>query len=308
MNDRSRAPDAASFRSGFVGIVGKPNVGKSTLVNALLGRKVAITSPKPQTTRHRIAGIVTRQDAQVIFLDSPGWHRPEHALGKLMVAATRQVLEDGDVLGVVLDATTGIEHEDEWVFDEVRRRRRPAVLAINKVDRVAKPRLLPLLQRTAELNLFVDQVPLSAATGENLDVWLSIVVRHLPVGPRWYEADQLTDQTSQQLIAELIREQALHATRQEVPHAVAVLLDAVEEKEALTVIRATIIVEREGQKAILIGRQGQMLKRIGTAARTELERFLGRKVFLELWVKVMSDWRDQPRLLRQLGYEGPGRP
>ena len=291
------------LRSGFVGLIGKPNVGKSTMVNYWLGRKIAITSSKPQTTRYRVLGILTRPDAQVMFMDCPGWHQPHHALGKLMVGASRQVLEEADLLVAVLEATSGIRREDEWVFEEIRKRGRPALLAINKVDLVKKPILLPLLEEAASRRLFAEHVPVSAVTGENMDVLLAQIIARLPPGPRWYEADQVTDQPTELAICELIREQVLGATHQEVPHAVAVLLDELVSKESVTLIRATIMVEREGQKAILIGRQGQMLKHIGSAARVELERLIGRRVFLELWVKVAEDWREDPAMLRRLGYD-----
>lgn len=301
-----RPSNGAGYRSGFVGLSGKPNVGKSTLLNAFLGRKVSITSPRPQTTRTRILGILTRPDAQVIFLDSPGWHRPQHPLGRYMVAMARGIIEEADVLVAMLDATTGITQEDEWVFDEIRKAKRPALLAINKVDAVNKGLILPLLEQAAATGLFAEHIPVSATHGDNLDVLMAQLIARLPEGPRWYEPEQVTDQTTEQLIQEFIREQVLLATRQEVPYAIGVLLEEITRKETVIVIRATILVEREGQKAIVIGRQGQMLKHIGTEARKELERLLGDKVFLELWVKVARDWRTDISMLRQLGYHAKG--
>ena len=306
---RQPAPD---YHSGFVGVIGKPNVGKSTIVNAFVGRKVSIVSPRPQTTRNRILGILTRPDAQVILIDTPGWHKPEHPLGRHMISVTKGVVEDVDVLLAVVDAAGRFTEEDEWVFEQVRRAKRPVLLALNKVDLVNKRLLLPLMARCAELKLFEELVPVSALTGDNMDRLLTQLIARLPQGPRWYEPDQSTDQSSEQLIREFIREQVLYATRQEVPQAVAVLLDELTTKEppagrpnapGLTLIRATILVEREGQKAIVIGKQGRALKQIGTAARLELERWLGRKVFLELWVKVAKQWRADPSILRELGYE-----
>ena len=303
------APD---YHSGFVGVIGKPNVGKSTIVNAFVGRKVSIVSPRPQTTRNRILGILTRPDAQVILIDTPGWHKPEHPLGRHMISVTKGVVEDVDVLLAVVDTSGRFTEEDEWVFEQVQRAKRPVLLALNKVDLVNKRLLLPLMARCAELKLFEELVPVSALTGDNMDRLLTQLIARLPQGPRWYEPDQLTDQSSEQLIREFIREQVLYATRQEVPQAVAVLLDELTTKEppagrphaaGLTLIRATILVEREGQKAIVIGKQGRTLKQIGTAARLELERWLGRKVFLELWVKVAKQWRADPAILRELGYE-----
>ena len=304
------------FRSGFVGIVGRPNVGKSTLLNYYVKEKLAIVSPKPQTTRHRILGTLTRDDAQVIFLDSPGLHKPEHALGRYMQEVAKAVLEEADVLVVMIDGRVGVTEEDERVFARVKdvlrhrtgtsRQAATALLAINKVDAVKKPKLLPLLEACAKIGLFAEIVPVSALTGVQMDTLLACVLARLPEGPRWYEPDQRTDQTPRQLIGEFVREQVFLATHQEVPHAVAVLVDNVEERERVTAVQATILVERQGQKAILIGRGGSMLKRIGTAARQQLERLLGRKVHLELWVKVAESWREDERLLRELGYGGSG--
>ena len=299
------------YRSGFVGIIGRPNVGKSTILNAFLGEKVAITTPRPQTTRHRILGVLTRDDAQVMFLDSPGVHEPRHALGRYMLEVAKAVIDEADVLVTVIEAGSSLHGEDERVFAWVRqalrapgpgRTQRGSLLAINKVDLVKKPILLPLLEACARTKLFAEHIPISAKTGDQMDVLLSKIIACLPEGPRWYAPEDRTDQTTRQLIGELIREQVMLATRQEVPHAVAVALDQVEEREGVTAIRATLLVERQGQKAILIGRGGLMLKEIGQAARHQLERLLGRKVYLELWVKVAEDWRSDEGLLRELGY------
>ena len=307
------------YRSGFVGIIGRPNVGKSTLLNYYLGEKVAIVSPRPQTTRHRILGVLTREEAQVMFLDSPGLHEPEHTLGRHMLEAAKAVIDESDVLVTMVDARVGMTAEDEWVFTRVRQAlhrpgaerggdagtvKRGALLAINKVDVVRKPRLLPLLERCAKAKIFSECIPVSALTGEQMDVLLERIIAQLPEGPRWYEPQQRTDQTTGHLIAEFIREQVLLATRQEIPHAVAVLIDQIEERDRVTSIQATILVERPGQKAIVIGRGGAMLKGIGQAARRQIERLLGRKAHLGLWVKVANDWRRDERMLRQLGYAG----
>ena len=292
------------YRSGFVGIVGRPNVGKSTLLNYYVREKVAIVSPRPQTTRHRILGVLTREDAQIMFIDTPGFHQPEHALGRHMLEVAKTVIDEADVLVAVIDARAGVVEDDERVFSRVRQAKRPAVLAVNKVDIVKKPRLLPLLEACAKAKTFSDCVPISALTGDQMEVLLAAIIGRLPEGPRWYEPEQYTDQTARQLIGEFIREQVLLATRQEVPHAVAVLVDQVEEQAHLTSIQATIFVERQGQKAIVIGRGGAMLKHIGQEARRQIERLLGRKVYLGLWVKVAEDWRSDERILRQLGYAG----
>ena len=301
----STSSTATPFRSGFVGLIGKPNVGKSTVLNYYLGRTISIASPRPQTTRSRILGILTRADAQVMFVDSPGWHKPQHSLGRYLIAVAKGVLDEADVVVTVVDVVAGLTKEDAWVFHEVRRLRRPALLALNKVDLVKKPRVLPVLEQCAALKLFEELIPISALKGDNMAVLLDEVIARLPTGPRWYEADQVTDQSTTQLCQELIRERVLHATRQEVPQAVAVMIEELTQKEGVTVIRATILVEREGQKAIVIGRQGQMLKRIGTEARQALYRWFGQKVFRELWVKVAEEWRHNPMTLRRLGYVIP---
>lgn len=290
------------FRSGFVGIVGRPNVGKSTMLNHYLGQKVAIVSPRPQTTRHRILGVLTRPTAQVMFLDTPGFHRPQHALGRFMVAVAKAVMDEADVVVVVIDGRHGINEDDRRMLARLKQADRPCIMAINKVDLVKKPKLLPLIEACAKTGLFTDCVPVSALKGEQMDVLLDRIIAHLPEGPRWYEAEHHTDQTTQQLIGEFIREQVLIATHEEVPHAVAVLVDQIEARGHLTSIQATILVERPGQKAIVIGRGGQMLKSIGQEARQQLERLLGRKVYLGLWVKVAEGWRSDDRVLRQLGY------
>lgn len=304
---------AAGYRSGFVGVVGKPNVGKSTIVNYYLGEKVAIVSPRPQTTRHRILGVLTRDDAQVLFLDTPGLHEPEHALGRYMLETAKAVIDEADVLVAVIDAQSGIRAEDERVFARVKsalarsdrgQGTRTALLAINKADAVKKPRLLPILDAAARSQIFAECIPVSALIGEQMDVLLERIIAFLPEGPHWYEAQQRTDQTPQQRIGELIREQVLLATRQEVPHSVAVLVEEITERDRLMSIEATILVERPGQKAIVIGRGGTMLKQVGQAARKEIERLLGRKVYLGLWVKVAEGWRSDERILRQLGYAG----
>lgn len=288
-------------------------MGKSTILNAYLGEKLAIVSPRPQTTRHRILGVLTRPDAQIMFLDSPGLHEAQHALGRYMLEVAKAVLEEADVLVVVIDATRGVTKDDERVFAQLKRvlresqrgaGPRTALLAINKVDLVKKPKLLPLLEACAKVGVFAECIPVSALKGEQMTVLLERIIAALPEGPQWYEPQQHTDQTTTQLISEFIREQVLLATHEEVPHAIAVLVDRVTEQPRLISIDATILVERPGQKAIVIGRQGMMLKRIGQAARQQLERVLGRKIYLGLWVKVAEGWRSDERMLKQLGYTG----
>lgn len=302
------------YRSGFVGIIGKPNVGKSTLLNRFIGEKISIVSAHPQTTRRRILGVLTRPEAQVVFLDSPGFHEPQHALGRSMMEATKTVIEEADVLVVVIDGRRGLTAGDEALFDTVKRalkanakadRKPVALLVVNKVDIASKPRLLPLLDTCAKTGLFADCIPVSALTGDQMDILLKEIIRHLPEGPQWYDPKQTTDQTQAQRVEELIREQILAATRQEVPHAAAVVIDQMEESPGLIKIQATVIVERPGQKAILIGRKGSMLKTVGQTSRKELERLLGRKIFLGLWVKVIEQWRQNGRLVQQFGLVQP---
>lgn len=291
-----------TYRSGFVGIIGRSNVGKSTLLNYYLGEKIAITSPKPQTTRNRVLGILSREDAQVLFLDTPGFHEPHHTLGRAMLETVKAAIDDADVLLVMLDSRVGLTEEDERVFTYLSQTKRPAFLALNKVDLIKKPRLLPLLEACDKRQIFKECIPVSALTGEQMDVLLSRLIEALPLGPHWYDPQDRTDQSTRQRIAELIREQIMLAVRQEVPHAVAVLVEQMEERERVTVVDATILVERPGQKAIIIGRGGAGLKHVGQAARLEIEHLLGRRVYLNLWVKVVEDWRGNIHRLRELGY------
>ncbi len=296
-------------RSGFVAVIGRPNVGKSTLVNRLLGQKVAIVSPRPQTTRTRIQGILTRPDAQVIFVDTPGLHKPLHKLGELMVAAAESAIPDADVILFVADVSKMPGAEDETIAELIRQRSdSPLILALNKMDRLPPDKVRPHCE--AYWKLLPEHVAwmLTVATeGVNLDKLLELIVGRLPPGPRYYPDDQITDQTERQIAAELIREQVLRRTRQEVPHAVAVVVEEFAEREqGATHIAATIYVERESQKGILIGKGGQMLRDIGAAARCEIERMVGGRVYLELWVRVSKDWRRDAAGVRRMGYEETG--
>jgi GTP-binding protein Era len=291
-----------SFRSGFVAIVGRPNAGKSTLVNSLVGRKVAIVSPRPQTTRNRIQGIVNRDDAQIVLIDTPGIHQPQNVLSRQMMDEAQHALEGVDVLSLIVDASVDFGAGDEFSLEWVRRFHGPTFLLLNKVDRVRKQLLLPLIERYAALYDFAEVFPISALTGEGcaslVDSWLA----RLPESPPYFPPDQFTDQPERFLAAELIREKAIVATREEVPHAIAVLVDSFEEKKELVKIRATLYVEREGQKGILIGKRGETMKKIGTQARREIESILGTHVFLELFVKVQPNWRQNSVLVRQLDW------
>jgi len=291
-----------SFRAGFVAIVGRPNAGKSTLVNTLVGRKIAIVSPRPQTTRNRIQGIVNRDDAQIVLIDTPGIHKPENALSRQMMDELDQSLDGVDILSLIVDASAPFGGGDRYSIEWVRRFAGPVFLLLNKVDRIKKQLLLPLIDRYRHAFEFAEVFPISALTGEGcLDLvngWLA----RLPESPPFFPADQFTDQPERFLVAEFIREKAILASREEVPHAVAVLLDSFEERKDLIKIRATIYVEREGQKGILIGKGGQTMKKIGTLARKEIEAVLDAHVFLELFVKVQPNWRQNPALVRQMDW------
>lgn len=279
------------FKSGFVAIVGRPNAGKSTLVNTLVGQKVAIVSPKPQTTRNRIQGILNRDDAQIVLVDTPGIHRPENVLSRMMMDELQHALEGIDILSLIVDATADFGGGDRFSIQWVERFGGPVYLLLNKVDRIHKQLLLPLIERYNKVFEFAEIFPISALTGAGcLDLVNSWLTR-LPEAPPHLPTDQFTDQPERFLAAELVREKAILITREEVPHAIAVLVDNFEETEKITRIRATIYVEREGQKGILIGKGGATIKKIGTQARQELETILGAKIFLELMVKVQPHWR-----------------
>jgi GTP-binding protein Era len=277
-------------------------VGKSTLVNRLVGQKVAIVSPRPQTTRNRIQGVVNREDAQVILIDTPGMHEPASALGRQMMKEVEQALEGIDVLALLVDASEEFGPGDRRALARVRGLGGMRFLLPNKIDLIPKTRLLPLIEACSKECDFAEVIPISALTGDGADLLLRKLKEYLPEHEPYFPADQYTDQPERFLAAEIIREKLIATTYQEVPHAVAVLVDSFEESERVIRIRATIHVEREGQKGILIGRGGEMLKKIGTAARRELEELLGVKIFLGLYVKVQRHWRQKPALVRQLDW------
>lgn len=283
-------------------IVGRPNAGKSTLVNTLVGQKVSIVSPKPQTTRNRIQGILNREDAQVVLIDTPGIHKPASALNRMMMDELQHAIEGIDVLSLIVDAAVAFGAGDRFSLDWVKRFRGPVFLLLNKVDRVKKPALLPLIDRYRRDFEFAEIFPVCALTGEGCLDLVNAWLPHLPEAPPFFPLDQFTDQPERFLAAEIIREKAILATREEVPHAIAVLVDGFEEKKDLVHVRATICVEREGQKGILVGKRGETIKNIGTLARTELEEILGTKVFLETFVRVEPRWRENPALVRQLDW------
>jgi GTPase len=291
-----------TFHSGFVAIIGKPNAGKSTLVNALVGRKIAIVSPHPQTTRNRILGVIHRPDSQLILVDTPGIHSNRAALNRLMHKEVAQALEGVDILALIVDASSHPLPADPLVLQRVQNFSGPVYLLLNKVDRIPKEGLLPLIEAWNKLHDFAEIFPISALEGDGLPQLLDSWCARLPEAPPYFPPDEFTDQPERFLAAEFIREKALMRTRDELPHAIAVLVDSFQDKPALFRILATIYVERDGQKAILVGKGGDMIKRIGTEARKELEKLLGKKIYLELHVKVSPHWRERPGMVRQLDW------
>ena len=295
-----------SFRSGFVTLLGRPNTGKSTLLNTLLGTKVAIVAPRPQTTRTRLQGVLTRPGAQIVFVDTPGTHKPSTRMNEQMMRAVRDALDGVDLVLLVLDASRPTNEEDEMALELARRTGAPTFLLLNKIDRVHKPELLPLMEAWRQKHGFREIIPVSALKGENCALLERKIIEALPEGPAYFPEDTLTDQPMRFLAGEIIREKIFHETRQEVPYATAVLIEKFEEPAVegtgLTRIAAVILVERDGHKGILIGAGGRMLKRIGRAAREELEELLGTKVFLELFVKTREDWRQQEGVERLIDW------
>jgi len=291
-----------SFKSGFIAIVGRPNAGKSTLVNTLVGRKVSIVSPRPQTTRNRILGILNREYAQIVLIDTPGIHKPENILNRQMVDELEQATEGIDILSLIVDASVDFGPGDRFSLEWIRRFHGPVFLLLNKVDRVRKLLLLPLIDRYRRAFEFAEIFPISALTGEGCFDLVKAWLKCLPEAPPHFPTDQYTDQPERFLVSEIIREKAILATREEVPHAIAVLVDSFDERTDVIKIRATLYVEREGQKGILIGKGGETMKKIGTEARKELEEILGAHIFLELVVQVQPNWRQNQALVRQLDW------
>lgn len=291
------------MKSGFVSLLGRPNAGKSTLLNCLVGSKVAIVADKPQTTREAIQGVANRPGAQIVFLDSPGIHEPRNALNRRMMRAVREALEARDLLVLVVDAAVEFGPGDERAVELVASARTPALLVLNKIDRLErKDLLLPLIDRYRSRFAFEEYLPISALRGDGIDALEAAVVARLPEGPEYFPPDHVTDQPLRRLAGELIREKALQLTRQEVPHATAVVVEEFEEGERLARISATIYVEQPGQKGIIIGSGGQRLKQIGTLARKEMELLFGCRVYLQLYVKVRADWRQNESFLDALDW------
>lgn len=293
-----------TFKSGFVAIVGRPNVGKSTLLNQIIGQKIAIMSDKAQTTRNKVQGVYTEDDVQVVFIDTPGIHKPKHKLGDFMVKVALNTFREVDLIYFVIDAESGFGRGDEFIIEKLKNVETPVFLLINKIDLVSKERLVELIEQYKDLLDFAEIIPISALEGEEVPNLLAETKNYLDEGPMYYPKDQITDHPERFIISELIREQVLQLTREEVPHSVAVVIEGIEKNpktEKLTIM-ATIIVERSTQKGIIIGKQGQMLKQIGMRARKEIELLMGSKVFLELWVKVQKNWRDKEHYLQDYGF------
>jgi GTPase len=292
------------MKSGFVSLIGRPNAGKSTLLNRLVGTKLAIVSDKPQTTRNRILGVKNYPGAQVVFLDTPGIHRPLHRMNVRMVDAAVDTIREVDVLGLVMDVTEPAGKGDRFVVDLVKKATAPVFLILNKIDLIRKPRLLPIIQHYAESGTFAEIVPLSASTGDNVDRLEQAIIARLPEGEPLYPADYLTDQPERFFASEIVREKLLQFTHAEIPFSSAVVVDRFEEPaepNGVLKLYCTIVVERDSQKPIVVGRGGEMIKRIGTAAREDLERFFDTRVFLDLHVRVKSEWREDDAVLDDIG-------
>jgi len=290
-----------SLRSGFVTLVGRPNSGKSTLINQLVGEKISIVTDKPQTTRNIVRGILTRPEGQIVFLDTPGIHKPVHKMNRVMMESVREAMSEVDVLALMVDAAEPFGAGDQFTLELVKPLKVPKLLLLNKIDKIKKQDLLPIIEKYSALGDFKEILPISALKRDNVDPFLEILFKLLPVGPYYYPEDQLSDRHERSLVAELIREKVIDFTREELPYSVAVSIDRFEEGTSLAKIYTTIHVERETQKGIVIGKGGQLLKAIGTAARLDVEKLLGQKVYLELRVKVSPGWRDNDQALKSFG-------
>ncbi|MED3661530.1 GTPase Era [Ureibacillus sp. FSL K6-8385] len=293
------------FKSGFISIIGRPNVGKSTFLNRVIGQKIAIMSDKPQTTRNKIQGVLTRENSQMIFIDTPGIHKPKHKLGEFMVKVSKNTLREVDLILFMVNAEEKLGKGDEYIMEMLQDTDTPVFLVINKIDKIHPDDLLKIIDEYRGRMDFAEVVPISALEGNNVERLLETIEKYLPEGPQYYPRDQVTDHPERFIISELIREKVLLLTREEVPHSVAVVIDQIrrdEKNENVVHVMATIMVERDSQKGIIIGKGGSMLKEIGTLARRDIEMLLGSKVYLELWVKVQKDWRNKITYLRDFGY------
>lgn len=290
------------YKSGFVTLIGRPNVGKSTLMNYLIGQKIAITSNKPQTTRKRIQTVLTTEEGQVVFVDTPGIHKAKNKLGEYMVNVAERTLNEVDVVMWLVEPTTFIGAGEQHIASQLKKVQTPVILVINKIDSVKPEEVLASISAYKDLYEFAEIVPVSARNGNNTDELLKVIMKYLPYGPQFYDEDTITDQPERQIIAEIIREKALHSLNEEIPHGIAVAIDQMKMRNKVMHIDATIICERDSHKGIIIGKQGNMLKKIGSTARFEIERMLECKVNLKLWVKVKKDWRDSEFLMKNFGY------
>lgn len=291
------------FKSGFVTLIGRPNVGKSTLMNRLIGQKIAITSKKPQTTRNRIQTVYNSEQGQIVFVDTPGIHKAKNKLGEYMVHTAERTLSEVDVILWLVEPSTFIGAGERHIADQLKQVRVPVILVINKVDTVKKEEVLTFIDAYRKIYDFAEIVPVSALKGTNTDTVIDVIFKYLPYGPMYYDEDTVTDQPMRQIVAELIREKALYCLDEEIPHGIAVSVERMKERGKLTDIEATIICERDSHKGIIIGKGGAMLKKIGSAARYEIEQMLEKKVNLQLWVKVKKDWRDSDFLIKNFGYD-----
>ena len=291
-----------SFKAGFVTLIGRPNVGKSTLMNHLIGQKIAITSNKPQTTRNRIQTVLTTEEGQIVFLDTPGIHKAKNKLGNYMVNVAERTLEEVDVILWLVEPTDYIGAGERHIIEQLKKTKTPVILVINKIDTVKRDSLLAFIDTYRKELDFQEIVPVSALKGDNTEELVKCIFQYLPYGPAFYDEDTVTDQPMRQIVAELIREKALRLLEDEIPHGIAVSIESMKEKGKICHIEATIVCERESHKGIIIGKGGQMLKKIGSAARPEIEDLLEMQVNLQLWVKVKKDWRDSDFLMKNFGY------
>ncbi|MBN8432727.1 GTPase Era [Priestia flexa] len=293
-----------TFKSGFVSIIGRPNVGKSTFLNRVIGQKIAIMSDKPQTTRNKIQGVYTEDEAQIVFIDTPGIHKPKHKLGDFMMKVAQNTLKEVDLVLFMVNAAEGLGRGDEFIIERLKETKTPVFLVINKIDEIHPDELFTIITTYKDLYPFAEIIPISALQGNNVERLLEQIKKVLPEGPQYYPADQVTDHPERFIITELIREKVLHSTREEIPHSIAVVMDSMQKRDNGAIyVGATIIVERDSQKGIVIGKQGKMLKEVGRKARADIEALLGSRVFLELWVKVQKDWRNRSSHLRDYGFK-----
>ncbi len=290
------------YKSGFVTLIGRPNVGKSTLMNHLIGQKIAITSNKPQTTRNRIQTVLTTEEGQIVFVDTPGIHKAKNKLGEYMVNVAERTLNEVDVVLWLVEPGTYIGAGEQHIAGRLKKEKTPGILVINKIDSVKREEVFPAIDAYKDIYDFAEIVPVSARNGDNTDELIRVVMKYLPYGPQFYDEDTVTDQPERQIVAELIREKALHCLKEEIPHGIAVAIEQMKVKGRVMHIEATIICERDSHKGIIIGRQGNMLKKIGSTARYEIEKMLEMQANLKLWVKVKKDWRDSEFLMKNFGY------